>query len=101
MGSYGSLASYISGLSSRFTNRDQVTKLTSFADQQTELLGSSVATLRTAIQTAEYELYWDSQHLATVASIVDVKVNGGASVPVCMSFFVVAIGVVVNTLLQG
>lgn len=99
MGSYGSLASYIAGLASRFTRNEQLVALTALADEQTELFGSSVSTLRSGVRTAEYELYWDSQHLAEVAAVIDEKVNGGASVPAAaMSFVFVCFGVIANFL---
>lgn len=99
MGSYGSLASYISGLGARFTRDEQIAALTSFADQQTALFGSSDATLRSAVRTAQYELFWDSKYLATIASIVDTKVNGGAVAVSCISSVLIAFGVLLNYLI--
>lgn len=95
MGSYGSLASYVAGLAARFTRIEQLNALNALADEQSALYGASVSTLRNAVRTAEYEFYWDSQHLATVASIVDQKVKGGASATVSISFLLVAFGVLV------
>ena len=51
--------------------------------------------------TAQYELYWDSQYLATVASIVDKKVKGGAfGMSMGVSAVLVACGVLLNSLLM-
>lgn len=100
MGSYGSLASYISNLGQRITRVEQVTALTSFADSQKTLFGSSDATLRSTVRTAQYELFWDTKYLPTIASIVDEKVNGGAAgISVGVSAILIAFGVILNSLL--
>lgn len=98
MGSYGSLASYISGFVGRFTRQDQILALTSFADQNRELFGSSDATLRSAIEAAEYELYWDSQHLPIISAVIDKKVNGGASSLIAFNVIIICLGVIANLL---
>lgn len=100
MGSYATLASYISGIATRFTRDEQIAALSSFADEQTGLFGSSDVTLRTAIATAQYELYWDSKHLDTIASIVDKKVNGGAVAISCVSTILIAFGLLLNFIFQ-
>lgn len=73
--------------------------LVSFADAQTGLFGSADATLRSAVRTAQYELFWDSEHLTNIVSIVDKKVNGGAASPVAsISLLVVACGLLTKAL---
>lgn len=99
LGSYGSLASYFTGLAARFTRDEQVSQLTSFADKQTTLFGSSDATLRTAVRNAQYELFWDSKYLSTIASILDEKVDGGAMAVSCVSTVLIAFGVLLNYIL--
>lgn len=100
MGSYTTVASYVSNLGQRFTKVDQVNALIAFADAQTGLFGSADAALRSTVNTANYELYWDSKNLATIASIINEKVNGGAlSVSIGLSAILVACGVLLHNIL--
>lgn len=95
------IASYLSSLGARMTSEKQVAALTAFAEAQKGLFGSSDATLQSTVGTAQYELYWDSQYLATVASIVDKKVKGGAiGMSMGVSAVLVACGVLLNSLLM-
>lgn len=78
LGTYASLAAYFSNFGTRITSLEQIAAMTSFADKNTGLFGTSDATLRSIMRTAQYELYWDSKYLSNITSIVNKKVNGGA-----------------------
>lgn len=97
LGSYSSLASYVSNVGSRITTADQVASLKSFADENVALFGSSDSTLRSVIKSAEYELFWDASHLPAISSILNEKVGDGASVlSIGLSSFLVGLGVLLN-----
>lgn len=98
MGSYGNLASYMSSLSTRFTERAQITRMEEFAKTHEAILGTAVNTLNAAVNSANYEQYWSSLHYATIEQVLQEKLDDGAAATF-FSLTLIVFGVIASRLL--
>ena len=98
LGSYSSLANYVSGLAALITREDQLKEVEGFiatfgADAQ--------VTLENAVKSVQYALYWDTKYLAQIVSIVEEKSKGGAAtVTLGLTAVLVSCAVAVNSVLR-
>uniref|UniRef100_A0A1L8E2T9 Aminopeptidase n=1 Tax=Nyssomyia neivai TaxID=330878 RepID=A0A1L8E2T9_9DIPT len=83
LGGYGSVASYISGLSTRFRTTEELELLKTFINTHGSNFGASRSTLDNAVGNLEFDLYWDSKYMDHI-----VKGIGGAGIRTISAFLV-------------
>uniref|UniRef100_A0A7G3AWD7 Aminopeptidase N n=1 Tax=Lutzomyia longipalpis TaxID=7200 RepID=A0A7G3AWD7_LUTLO len=83
LGSYGSVASYMSGVINRFRTNEELELVKTFINTHGNTFGDARESLNRAVANLEFDLYWDSKYMDHV-----IKGIGGAGIRTISAFLV-------------